>query len=211
MEDKNDLAATICAAVYEETQRYYGAKAPYMADAALGFRILYGPPIVDAPILFIGFQPGGSSIEDDSHHRTWPAECHYATSSWPLARRMRAIWTAETLALCTGLNAIFFRASSVQSWRALPRPLRLELEAFSLTRAERIVRALSPQRIVVIGLATFDRLTIGNVVPLGSDRTLMKQGLLWGAPTTGVIHLSGARVSSDEIRLIANYVRNTGP
>ena len=66
-----------------------------MGAANLGFKILYGPPVVEPPILFIGYQPGGekeSMIE--SEHQGWPEACEYV----------------EVLEACVGVNAIFLRA-----------------------------------------------------------------------------------------------------
>src|SRR5260370_12406 len=50
-----------------------------LARQDLGYRILYGPPVVRAKYLFLGYQPGGRA---DSRRidqlRSWPTECEYA-------------------------------------------------------------------------------------------------------------------------------------
>lgn len=201
---------SLCREVYAETKAFYEAQAPAMGDGALGFRILYGPPLVEAPVLFLGYQPGGDAVEDSSQHETWPAVSEYAVRRWPLAMRLRETLGEAAVVGSTGLNAIFFRARSVADWRRIKRPLRDELETFSLACAERIVRVLAPRRIVVIGLGTFDRLTTGTADTLGAGRVLAKRGDLWGAPAIGIMHLSGARVRRDERDRLRAYLTEHG-
>jgi hypothetical protein len=194
----------ICREIYKETQSFYGQMAPLLGSAALGFRVLYGPPILHAPFLFIGNQPGGraESVED---HDGWPRRCDYAVAEWPLAKRMRQIWHIDLLERCTGLNANFFRAPSVRSWRSLDARLRQDCEAFSQQRAYRILKTLAPKRIVVIGLETFSLLTHGDPVLSNGSRVLVKRGELCGVEAFGVIHLSGARTSRSEVEMISGF------
>lgn len=152
-------AEDICRGVYIDTRNYYRQCEESLGKDALGFRILYGPPLVNAPFLFLGYQPGGRAIDCAEHHETWPETCDYATQNWPLAKQVRTIWGADVVARCTGLNAIFFRAPSIAAWRRIAKPLRENLEIFSRHNAERIVRALRPECLIVIGLRTFDWLT----------------------------------------------------
>jgi len=196
----------VCREIYAETREIYEEKSPAMKDAALGFRILYGPPLINPPVLFLGYQPGGHNLEGGEQHETWPAACEYAVQSWPLAVRMKETFGHATVAQSTGLNAIFFRARRAADWRRIERPVRNELTAFSLARAQRIVRALAPDRVVIIGLGTFDMLTSGTSDKLGTDRVLVKRGDLWGVPAIGTIHLSGARVRrEDRNRISAHF------
>lgn len=206
----DQTAEQVCRKVYEETRVFYAEKAPQLGDAAYGFRVLYGPPLTNAPILFIGFQPGGStqSAEQglkDGEHEGWPMRCEYAVAPWRLASRLREIWDIPTLERCTGLNAIFFRAPSITAWNGISPKLRSEIEAFSLARAARVTRALAPQRIVIIGLGTFDRLTRGYPELVSDHRVLVKRGELWGAPAFGIVHVSGARVSRNDIAKLKGY------
>ncbi|MFC3692130.1 hypothetical protein [Chenggangzhangella methanolivorans] len=125
---------TLCQNIYDETRSFYASVKDELADAALGFRILYGPPMIGAPLLFLGYQPGGKKIEDVQHHESWPQESDYAVKPWPLTRQIRSVFGPERTARSTGLNAIFFRAPSVKAWMKLPTPLRLKLETFSAER-----------------------------------------------------------------------------
>lgn len=186
----------VCRRAYTETRRLYADVKAQLGPAALGFRVLYGPPTVGAPYMFIGYQPGGREIENVQHHETWPETCDYATKDWPLAKKIRFIWGGDIVARCTGLNAVFFRAPSIEDWYRIPKPLRHYLEEFSFRHAKAIVCALQPKQIILIGLRTFDALLTGEPFLLGSrDRILAKKGSLWGHPTIGTVHLTGARIS----------------
>lgn len=203
----NQDVEDICRNVYADTKKYYCQSEEALGEYALGFRILYGPPVVDAPFLFLGYQPGGRAVDCVDHHETWPETCDYATEDWPLAKQVRAIWGAEVVARCTGLNAIFFRAPSVVAWNRIAKTLRDDLEIFSLHNAERIVRALRPEFLIIIGLGTFDWLTQGEPSLYGEKgRVLARRGTLWGRIAIGTVHLSGSRISRiDRDRLRAYF------
>ena len=192
-------AEAVCREVYQETQRFYAEREHLLGQAAHGFDILHGPPVVNAPFLFIGYQPGGTLENRPMGQPTqWPETCVYSTAKWPLARRLREMQSIP-LSECTGLNAIFFRAPSAKQWSRVPDELRGEVEGFSLRQAERIARALAPQRIVFIGLSTFHMLTRGGIAAYGSKGSvLVRKGDVWGAPAFGIVHLSGARVSKED-------------
>jgi hypothetical protein len=199
-------AEALCQAVYEQTRAFYAQKTGQLKDAACGFRILYGPPTVAAPMLFLGYQPGGSlSHGEPSEHEGWPRRSDYAIRDWPLARRMREIWSVSVLEECTGLNLIFFRSPRIHTWKRVPDRLREELEQFSYSRVKQIVEALAPRKVVVIGLGTFNRLVEGPVALENGNRVLIRKGELWGVLALGVIHLSGARLSGTDVTVLRDY------
>lgn len=204
---RDQSAKNICREVYAATNDYYRQFGEGLGEHALGFRILYGPPIVDARFLFLGYQPGGRAVDCAEHHETWPETCDYATEEWPLARQVRTIWGQEVVAQCTGLNAIFFRAPSVAAWNRITKSLRENLEIFSRDNAERIVRALRPECLIVIGLGTFSWLSQGEPSLHGEKgRVLARRGTLWGCEAIGTVHLSGSRISrGDRERLRAYF------
>jgi hypothetical protein len=190
-----DLEA-VCRDVHAQTQAFHARVASRLGHRDHGFRVLYGPPFPEAPVLFLGFQPGGGKEDMSSdHHAGWPERCEYAHETWLLAKRMRAIWGADFLDRCTGLNLIFFRARNIRAWKALEANLRNEIECFCRAQVERVVEAIAPKRIVVIGIGTFDRLKVENVELFKKGRTLAKVGKIYGRPAPGVIHLSGAHLS----------------
>lgn len=212
-ENRSRMQATaeaICRQIYDETRVFYAAKERMLGDAARGFRILHAPPVIKAPTLFLGTQPGGTlETAVPGGQQDWPKECMYLSEFGRLGSRLREIWGIARLRHCTGLNANFFRAPSTKVWGSVPKTLRGEIEAFCRIRAETIVRALAPQRIVIIGLRTFGRLTSGSVALTGERRVLVKTGILWGAPAFGIIHISGARVSRDDLDRLAAYFVNS--
>ncbi len=202
---QKEVEAT-CRQIYAEVASFYQSKISNMGETARGYSILYGPPIRGAETLFVGFQPGDDR-DDAVIQETWPASCLYATDKWRLAVRMRQIWSESYLRRCTGLNAIFFRAASVVQWRTLPRDLRNEMEAFSLTRTDALIQMLEPERIIVLGLWLFDRLTHGSNELLGqTERVLVKRGAVCGHPALGIVHLSGSRVSTPDMACLKTYL-----
>lgn len=211
-ERTSDGLQALCGEVYRETEQFYKSKAHQMGATALGFAILYGPPILNPETLFLGFQPGGGLVDaeaglKDGERNHWPDRIHYATEEWRLATQMRQIWHTSTLDRCTGLNATFFRAPNIKEWNTLPGGLRQEMEEFSNKRARRLIDAMAPKRIVVIGLGTFDLLADRGheLVHQEGQKTLIKQGRIWGVPAIGIIHLSGARIRREEMDVLAKY------
>jgi len=191
-------AETVCRQIYEETRSHYAELAPKLGSAALGFRILYGPPIVRAPYMFLGFQPGGWQDEsNEGQHEGWPDRSWYANAVSPLANRLRAVFGVEMVEH-TGLNMVFFRAPNMKAWDCIPSKLKREMEQFSLERVDRIVETLRPQHLVVIGLRTFQQLTKtdGQTALLGQrGNRLVVDGNFGGIRASGIVHLSGARIS----------------
>ena len=206
----------VCDTIYGEVASFYASRAARMEQAA-GYDILYGPPVMHPDMVFLGYQPGGSEKDvapeiERGERLPIPSQCAYAYATWTLARRMREIWSVPVLAQCTGLNANFFRARSASAWNQVRAELRREMESFSLTRAELLVRTMAPRRIVAIGLKTFRRLNEGpETLAVRRKRgALVVQGEIWGIPAVGVIHLSGARIRSDEMVTMRSHFAGPG-
>ena len=200
-----------CRTIYAETKSHYTAIAQTCRD--LGFKILYGPPFLKPPILFIGYQPGGGA-EDcareliDGAHDGWPTVCEYATESWKLAYWMRKMFGAELLTRCVGLNAIFVRAPKVEIYRkTVASSVREEIEKFCLPRVEQLIGVMQPQRIVSIGFETLE-LFGGGDPDLQNDkgRTLTKIGKIAARDAFATLHLSGAQISTIDRGRISNRI-----
>lgn len=235
----NDKAGTMesgamvhaaCRSIYDETRAIYQSRSADLGERALGYRILYGPPVPEPEYLFVGYQPGGKADAVlEQQHRSWPEECEYALDRQALravgwtrptyALNMQKIWGVCVLRRSTGLNAVFFRSPSMEQWSRVQAELRTELEKFSLTRLKRIIEVIRPKRIAVIGLGTFDWLTRraglkgrdDALVSPSGRRALVKGGELYGCPTFGVVHLSGARVSGVELDAMKAYFAQAAP
>ena len=118
--------------VYAEATDFFGRLA---SPPACGFKVLYGPPLYQPPIFFIGYQPGGNAPEEYSDR--WPPACQYATENWALAVKMRQLFGRELLERCCGVNAIFIRSPSMLDYRRdYSRQVRAEVASFCLDRAQ---------------------------------------------------------------------------
>jgi len=186
--------------IYRETQAFYAELAPDHGN--LGFQILYGPPVTSPPILFIGYQPGGGLADYEMELANgaqdgWPNVCEYATAQWRLAH-MQNMFGAETLRKCVGLNAIFIRSPTVERFRkSVDAKTRKIITAFCLPRAEQIIQAIQPQRIVSIGFETLS--LFGKTIPdikNEKGRTLTRTGQIAGEQAIATLHLSGAHIST---------------
>lgn len=208
--------------IYAETANFYDEIRPSMGANAFGYKILYGPPRVEAPIVFLGINPGGDAkdfekgkrIGEFGEHGGWPSECEYADSTWNLARALQIIFNPAFLKACTGLNANFFRSKSVKTWNSLPASVRKRAEQFSADRAKRILEVLSPRLIVTIGFGPLDKLhdktSIIRDVLVNGDRSLIRSGSVFGRQTLALRHLSASRStirpSADEMILIRDHM-----
>ena len=204
------IAEAKCREIYLEAEPFF-ARLP--REEYYGFKVLYGPPLYQPPILFVGYQPGGGA--DDFERETargsdkrWPTECEYATESWKLAKQMRQMFTRPRLLQCVGINAIFLRSPTVAHYkRTIDRGMRAEIEAFCLVRVARIIEVIDPQKIVAIG---FDTLRLfGDSTPgLTNDnkRCLTTIGKIGGRSPIGTLHLSGARIAAPDLDRIRDQV-----
>ncbi len=202
---------SLCESAYSEIKQFYSEHGPRVDGENLGFRILYGPPVLDPELLFIGFQPGGKRKDAElgetaGEMNGWPLSLDYIAAPWRLAQQIRKIWSASSLEKSSGLNAVFFRSPNREKWDAVPAAQRQACESLSISYVEKIANLMRPKAIVVIGLGTFDMLTNGEVALEINRRTLIKQGKLWGVKTYGVIHLSGARINAQELEAIKSYL-----
>ena len=197
-----------CRTVYAETRAFYELNKARLGGC--GFKVLYGPPLVRAPILFIGYQPGGD-VEDgraeeaSGAHEWWPDVCEYATADWRLAKNLRSMLGTDLLRRSTGMNAIFFRSPSADVYRkTVHKGLRQEAQQFCKDRVERLISVLDPQKIVVIGFDALRLFTSGTVgLSNSAGRVLTMHGEIAGIPTVASLHLSGAQIASSDRAAIA--------
>jgi hypothetical protein len=65
--------------IYAETGQTYSRYRQQLGPHDYGFKILYGPPHQNPPVLFVGDQPGGSVADEKENERFgWPNVCEYA-------------------------------------------------------------------------------------------------------------------------------------
>jgi hypothetical protein len=200
---KADPMEQVAIQVYDAATAFFGRAMP-----RYGYKILYGPPYQNAPIMFIGYQPGGKGTEADRREDArWPSVLSYATESWPIARKMQAIWSKKFLAQCVGLNAIFVRAPSAAIYRKEFNGTREAIEKFCLGQVNTLVQAINPQKIVVIGLSTLDLFGGGQpVLRNAKGRVLVKEGVVAGRSAYAIMHLSGAQISKVDLNAIKAFI-----
>jgi hypothetical protein len=81
--------------IYAEAVDFFAQLSP-----RYGYKILYGPPHHQAPILFIGYQPGGK-VPESGENDHWPSVCQYATEGhWRLNEAMWKLFDKEFLKQC---------------------------------------------------------------------------------------------------------------
>jgi hypothetical protein len=199
--------------IYRETATFYDQLKGDLGEAALGFKILYGPPTMRAPIIFVGLQPGGGPEDRDREtesgaHESWPKACEYATASWKLARNMQGMFSVEFLTECAGLNAIFLRAKSKSIYaKTVTSEIRRQVLDFSIVRTTELIECIEPKSIVFIGLESL-RPFSDTVPALYSEehRCLVERGQFAGRDAIAVMHLSGAQISGVDRTKIAKFV-----
>lgn len=186
------------------------------------YRVLYSPPKYQPDLMIIGFNPGGDASRVlPGHFETWPTEHDYFTQGWPLAKKMRSLFASIDLlpALRDSIktNLIFFRTPRIDGsksspekagWNDLPEKVRLELERFSAEKVHEMIRVFQPKLILAEGMKTFDALANQvHETQRIKGRRLFAKGRVNGTPVIGLIHPSGAQVSTEDWKTIMDRVR----
>jgi hypothetical protein len=207
-----------CLRLYDETRAFKPIADLCLAPGArMGFEILMGPPHKNAPLLFIGYQPGDwvegpQAARAKGYESSWVTKsCQYAHEQWLLARRMRRMFGLYPglLERSVGLNAVFVRAKSIDEYKTQVAPdARRLIEEFCLDKVRTIVELIGPLKIVVIGFSTMEvfREPMQTICAIGSRR-ILGRGRVFGRPAFVTPHLSAARGYSNADReLMAKLV-----
>lgn len=195
----NISAIEVIRKIYVETNDIYVYNRQHLGENDLGYKILYGPPHVNCPILFIGDQPGGKVANEKTERTDWPDHCEYGTQTWTLARNMQVMFGAEFLDGCVGVNANFFRAPSAKSWQAVPKVTRDALEVFCRNKLLTLIDGIKPRQIVTIGLATLKKFGPTEAYLHGTkNRVLMRRSKIGERLAYATLHLSGAQIAKDD-------------
>jgi hypothetical protein len=116
----------------------------------------------------------------------------------------------ELLEKCVGLNVIFIRSNTVDDYvNSFSVDERSDILSFCRSRAVEIIEAVRPKKIVAIGFDTL-KLFGGSSIDLKgneSSRVLAKKGSIAGRHAIGVLHLSGARISTADRSMLANHIQ----
>jgi hypothetical protein len=193
-----------CLRLYDETRAFKPiADLCLTPGARMGFEILMGPPYKNAPLLFIGYQPGDwldgpQAARAKGYESSWVTKtCQYAHEEWLLARRMRKMFGRYPglLERSVGLNAVFVRARGIDEYKTqVAADTRKLIEEFCLEKVRAIVELIEPLKIVVIGFSTMEvfRESVRTTNTIG-PRRILGRGRVFGRPAFVTPHLSAAR------------------
>ena len=198
----------IAAAIYDETRDLYEEIAPQLKNgAAQGYKVLYGRPLVQPPVFFLGMQVGAvATSQRGNEQKTWPLVTEYAVADWPLAQRLREIYEIEFLSGCTGSNVNFFRArNDAEYQRDVPADVRDRCEGFSRGGVWRLIKAIKPEKVVVIGFQVLEKLRVARQFVSGEEG--VKRGNLWGIPAIAVWHFTGFHMTTEQREVIRRALR----
>ena len=128
---------------------------PGMGEVVNRMSILFGPPLLHADLALISYQGGG---EDPSPSpTTWPRRLRYLDSPYRFGRKLRRHFSdaglSEVLKSSTvALAAVFpeAQARDAAKWMAHTGP-RAKWRAFSSAWVLRLLRAMRPKAVLVIG------------------------------------------------------------
>lgn len=188
-------ARAVCQRVYSETSAFYQEHHRKLSED-VKYTILYGPPLVRAPLLILGEQPGGRGGREPT---TWDNDPPFVAASWPYASVARKIWDIEVLRESVGLNMNFFHARDRAEWAKIAGEHRGTFENFCRPRAIEIVKALNPQIVLAVGSTAFEAITgkklrdTKALLKGNNDRTLVAAGPVVDDSDVcvyGVVHLS---------------------
>jgi hypothetical protein len=192
-----------CKAVYRETRDFYAGIEPWLGDRAYGFKILYGPPRLAPPVLFIGYQPGGKEKEPGEQD-CWPDRIDYAVKRWPLAKKLRQVFSLDELDQCNGFNALFVRARNMAEYRKLDCDVLEKIDAHCRPRVADFVAWMRPKLIVIIGVATGEILGLAERDPV---LPTIRRGSFAGAPAIAVPHLVSAHLTREQREAVKARLR----
>jgi hypothetical protein len=133
------------------------------ADYNPGMKVFCSPVFENPRLLFVGFQPGGTSfgsLQDqfESGDFTPPSEHEFLTEAWDLAKTMQnKLFDGETglIENSVALNHVFYRAPSQSEWRDVSEENRDDMESFSIATTVDVIQKLEPDNILFFGMKTW--------------------------------------------------------
>ena len=206
-----------CRMIYAQTSEFPPVKR--ILGDQFGFEILMGRPFIEAPVLFIGYQPGNwalsvSQARHAGYERDWVVndKSQYATENWRLAIKLRAIFGPENISVLeksVGLNAIYVRAKNVlQYTKSVTLDDRKLIQSYCINCNQQIIQLIKPKKIIVIGFGAMDVFGPSTPDVLGYDnRCLTKLGLICDQEALAIRHLTGARFTSADYAATTDRIR----
>ena len=199
----NNRLNQVCADVYRQVHFLWLALEDTLPTWDHKYSILYGPPVERPPMFVIGLNPGGNA--DQEVETSWPEVFWYAEdSSARMPRQLQALFESaghnDAFQRSTGANINFFRTPQIAKnaagtgWKNVPLQLRRLLERYCRLQLEKLVAAMDPQLLFLMGWETLDQLVPGKdyldkLVLRG--RWLAVESRLDGRPVIAVKHPTG--------------------
>jgi hypothetical protein len=210
----------ICAEVYRQVYHLWLGLENVLPTWDHKFSILYGPPVEQPPFFVIGFNPGGGGEQDTEE--TWDDDFWYATATRPLCLILQSIFKKaghfEGFERSTGANLLFFRTPGIQrrvdgtGWLDVPGELRNLLEAYCRTQLDRMIDAMQPNVLVVMGWDAYRDLkdmSAPEQVLEQNGQWLAVQTLSRGRPMIAIKHPSArarSRWTETQIEQAGNWL-----
>lgn len=211
--------ASYCTDLYKRTEHLWRSLEGRYPTWKCRFSILYGPPISRPNLLIVGRNPGFNAADlYDEEIRIWPTKNAYTNENWPLAQRLRSLFSAagldHLLERSLGTNQLFFKSKSVDrhesglGWKDNPLDVRREIAAYCENELHKLIYVLKPRAILTLGLSVFDDLATekSRRVVNTKGRRLAEVGEAHGTKIVGIIHPTGARVSSRDWHLVTEQL-----
>jgi len=212
--------------LYAELHEYWENKRSFLPRTGdLKFGIFYSPVHAHPDLMIIGANPGFDS--DDDTKAPPDTNLFYDPigrnpKEWKISPAMRKLFQPagqeEMLRNSVVLNLLFFKsrclgrhAGTGQGWRDnRDANVRHEIEHYCRHKVEQIVSQLAPARILVLGLATWDKLAEPQAKLVARRRGLRGRlavaGTVFNRSALGIIHPTGAQIRYDERRELANHL-----
>ena len=219
----NDAVVQSCEDLYLRTNLMWVGLEGKLRTWSLKYGILCGPPILRAPMFFMGANPGGG--EEAPLRTTWPKTFEYGDEqvTYKLARFLQDVFRRanrlNALQASTGANLLFFRSSEIAAcpegtgWGNNPPEIRSLLETFCRSETDKLIELLEPQKLFIMGKTVFDRFVpkphFEVLAPV--DRWVAAMGMVKGRVAIGIMHPTGCHWRGTEKEALARYLQDHVP
>lgn len=187
-----------------------------------GIKVFYSPVVLSPKLMIISYQPGGDEKDfekeekkdfeiGDFHLQNFNS---YLETDHRMSLRMRSLFDfsggLELLGSSVVFPLIFFRSPTINIWRQ-NNTERIKMEKFSFSKVKEIIEKLKPQKILTLGMETYDKLkgvlgTVENEIVLhkreSNSERMVLNSTCGGYRLFAIIHPSGARISILDWNLI---------
>lgn len=198
-----------CQDLYKRTYDLWISLKDSYPDWKYGYNILYAPPQIKPKIFILSFQGAGG---DKTVRKTWPKVNFYSESKYPLGQKLSKIFTDvgryQLLRNGSGSSVIFFQSPNMNQWKSNPTIIREKLEEFSLKEVKDLLYLMKPRVILAIGLEVFKRLEVQEAESPIKGRwcDIVKKGEFGNSKLIAVPHLTGARLSREDLSTIMKHI-----